>query len=194
MRAFLLASVLGLALAGQARAEVFGLSMGEPLAGHKVVETNRSGVSLLQSVPKPHPLFTSYWVDATKGQGLCRINAYSNVYEMDGYGDRAREAYDRLVKALTAKYGAGVAEEEVRAGGEVMKQPQFFTMGLQTGDRVHKTTWMREVDSTLPAELRAVVLRIEADDFNTPFLRVTYEFSNFLACHAEQEASTAEVL
>jgi hypothetical protein len=174
------------ALATGARAEAFGLRMGDPIAKYGVKEVRSPTHALLLKVPNPHSEFEDYLVLHAPAHGICGVLGLGRDHASDASGADARASYDALKADLTAKYGAGESSERIAEGAIWAGEGEWAT-SLQR-ERTHETVWAPEAGSRLPPGLRGVELAVKATGPSTTYLQLMYQFANHADCTRVTEA------
>lgn len=132
------ACICALAFSLSAQAGPFGLEMGQPLSE---LDVKSSGPKVrLNSVPKPHPDFTTYGVWASDKTGVCKIKAFSESFDDDKYGNSVRDAMLRYVDAFDEKYGSHEKVDFLRDGA-LWSGPGEWVMAIKQNERVYGFYW-----------------------------------------------------
>ena len=150
----------------------FGIEYGGELP-ESAEQTERTGLYRVPSPPKPHSLMEGYTVHYTPETGVCRIRSYSKTFENDKYGTQAKEAYDRLARALNKKYGPKGDKWEELQSGALWNEPDEFARSLIDGDRNHSRWFQPQAGSN--DEFNYVQVKINALDSSRTYVSLIYQ-------------------
>lgn len=176
----------------------FGLRLGMPMAElrHSVPSMHPvQGTQAFETatVPRPHSDFESYIILATARQGLCKVVGIGKSTMNDAYGEQLRSIFDRLVAALTEKYGEPQRLDNLRAGS-IWNEPRDWMMSLRQNERTLFVLWPQQGQDSVGPGVRGVVLEARATSSNSGYVRLTYEGMNFRACQTELQSSDKDAL
>lgn len=102
----------------------FGIELYSPIHGYEVV-TDIGQLKYAIIAPKPHPVFTSYIVQATPTLGIVWVKGNSDFRSVDAFGNTLRTEVDRIADQLALKYGRGRKTDFILSGA--------LWMSLNTG-------------------------------------------------------------
>ncbi|MCB1032498.1 MAG: hypothetical protein KDD47_01530 [Acidobacteria bacterium] len=114
-------------------------------------------------------------------QGLCRIQATSEVIPSDGRGRPLRDRFDRLLERLWEVYGHPEVIDRLSAGSAWAGEDAWM-VALYERDRVLMTLWSEDQGSEVPAGVKRIVLSARALKPEEGFLSLDYFFSNWERC------------
>ncbi|WP_152530046.1 hypothetical protein [Agrobacterium tumefaciens] len=186
---------LSLLTASSAWGGPFGVNKGDKIQNYPAAIDRGDQMYGLPNVPKPHPLFTSYSVEAADGVGICRIHASSEPFDDDRFGIAAKQRYGEVRDQLVAIYGKGGGTDgEFIRDGALWDGPEEFVMALKQNERVHQTWWSQENGAKLKDGIKSIALAIKALNGSTSMLVIQYAFDNEQECRQAAEAASKSAL
>lgn len=184
MRSILISSVFLAFLAPLGvQAGPFGVEMGSTVDNYELekAETKFS----FRSVPKPHPMFTTYSGWHSPSHGICRVLAITETIKNDSFGSESRNKFDQVKKALVEKYGPA-QELEGLMPGSIWDEPRDWTMSVYKNERTHAADWTNpRADGEEYSLIQLWVVGLSSDD---SAIVLEYRSKDFEACNAEIEA------
>ena len=169
-------------------AQPFGLQMGMPL---KNVGGNPElvyGNYKTNVVPKPHSAFDSYLLTIGPTSGLSWIKANGKKYPR--YGSAFQEPFHELRGKLESAYGKHLITHEPMPDNVINMSENLMT-GLPKVVAILSANWSPEFGSSLPANLKQVLLTVRSFDDDgslmseSAWLSLEYTFVNYDICCAE---------
>lgn len=182
----------GLLLSNFALAGPFGLEMGttlEKLQKQFSVEQKEPFRYQLSGVPQPHATFYRYTIVLTPAQGLCKVQAISDVIRTSAYGEGLREEFGRIEGALTTKYGSSNKRFDALKPGSIWREPRDWMMSLLKKER-HLSIFWSVGTTPLPDNISGIMLQGHAATQEAAALSLAYEFTNWAECAATMKAAT----
>lgn len=168
-----------------ATAGPFGVDMGMPLdeLGTPVTEIS-AGMFHFEKLPKSHPAFEGYIVQATPNQGVCWIKAIGVDIATSEDGTEFVAAFEEMRAKLQRTYGM---HDVTRLLDEdsIWSEPEDFMAGILADERLYVAHWSDDYGSDLEAPLIQVGLMAEATNNVTGYYTVEYYFENHELCDAE---------
>ena len=149
----------------------FGIEYGGELPkGAQALQT--AGMYRVTEPPKPHSLFEGYTVQYTPETGVCWIRGYSITFENDKYGNKVKEAYNKLALVLNEKYGPkGDTWEELEPNA-LWDEPDEFARSLIAEDRSH-LRWFKPT-ANKNTDFDYVQMKIYGLDSTSTYLDLQY--------------------
>ncbi len=178
--------------AGTAAAGPFGLEKGQPKASVDA-EPQGGQIYRLKTVPKPHPTFVQYSLQIGEKTGLCRINAGSEMFKNDSFGNEARRTFDAVKDQLVSVYGHADDQQFLRSGA-LWDEDNEWVMSISQNERVHSVWWTDSKGSKLKDGLRSVALFVGASGRDTSWVMIQYIFENADDCKAEADKAATDSL
>lgn len=175
----------------EAKSGPFGFEMGmsaeeiKALVKSPAMQEARSFM-MFSTVPKPYQGFENYLVMAGARSGLCKISAVGEV-KSNSFGHQVDDRFNQLAAALRKKYGAPQTQMNGPIPGSIWNAPNDYMMGLLKEERIVAMIWNSE-KAKLPDGLSSIVLEANGVSSDTANVRVSYSFSNFDQCLAEEKA------
>jgi hypothetical protein len=145
----------------------FGLEMGmslEQIGGNP--KEMMKGAYELKTVPKPDPAFETYIVEVAPKGGLYRITAMGKRIPTDFNGTEVMIEFKDMEKKLEASYGEHLREYSKRG-------------------RDSRARWEPMYRSSLPSDLKFVVLLTKPATKDGGRIIIEYSFTNRESCEAE---------
>jgi hypothetical protein len=176
-----------------ARDGPFGIAIGEPLADLHAVFLHEQGYAENASYQVPHPPkpnadFPLVEVVGFPATGVCEIAAFSNRFEADPSGEKAKAFVDRTAELLKAKYGPeDVKEDDCEDSDAECSQTWTFEL-LE-----HRATYAYIWRSLPPARyggISRMLTTILTKSASSPVAVVLYN-SNTKACNDALDAVSA---
>ena len=166
----------------------FGLEFGQALPEEAEKAEPRPGAQGCYAVeaPSPYPEFESYFVTYHETTGVCGIIAVGKTYEYDKWGSAVKSSYEKLITALSKKYG-NVRRFELLIPGSPWDDADEFARSIDKNQRVHQATW--EIETEEPASTSQIVLSVDANRSDTS-LYIFYGSSDFSKCVTAIEEET----
>ena len=164
----------------------FGMSKGMTLEELKK-QGNFSSSGAFQyeanTIKSGHPDFELYIATLTPEHGLCKIGAASKDIQTSDFGTELENKYNRLVEAMSEKYGAPKNYNFLKEGS-IWKERRYWMMSLLKKERTLRAYWTSPEQVNLPDSIKA----IEVDTLpllttSKGYITITYEFNNANACH-----------
>lgn len=168
-----------------------GLAMGVPvdvMVGQlKFTPSNADNPNIYSGTPpKPAPGFDSYFVLATKEQGVCRIGAIAPVDVVNGSGDQIKSETDRIAEMVEMKYGKPTKKYDLALEDVYQRNPEFFMLGLKEDSVTYSYSWVQHPGTaTFPNDLAEIEVTAMAVELNKGWVRLLYTFTNDKACNVE---------
>lgn len=180
---------LALLSAGQAAiAGPFGVDMGMKVEKLGEPESILStGYYHFATMPKSHPAFEGYVVQATPEQGVCWIKAVGLDIPTNEDGTELRAGFEEMRVKLQRVYGKHDMTNHLDPES-IWNEPEDFMAGILFDERVYIADWSSEYGSTLDDNLIKVGLLAEATENTIGYYSVEYYFENHELCDAEVEA------
>lgn len=179
--------LLAATTANTAQAGPFGVDMGMPLDGLGKPESELStGYYHFVSLPKSHPAFEGYVVQATPRQGVCWIKAVGLDIPTNEDGTELKAGFEDMRGKLQRIYGQH-DRVDVLDPDSIWNEPEDFMAGILFDDRVYLADWSESYGSTLPDNLIKVGLLAEATENTIGYYTVEYYFENHELCDREIE-------
>ena len=133
--------------------------------------------------PKPAPGFGSYFVVATKEQGVCKIMALADVNVVNASGDQIKSETDRIAEMVELKYGKPTKKYDFASQDVYRRNPQFFMMALKEDAVTYAYDWTVKPNSAgLSNDLAEIEVMAMASRIDSGIVRLQYTFTNFNAC------------
>lgn len=160
----------------------FGIGMGtdvSTLPGCAAI-AEHPGRYECSDVPRPHPDFKKYVVEAPPGVGACWIQSVSDPILESGYGFALRAFADRLSEEISLKYGSAKKLEFVMPKS-VWSDSRYRLKAISVGDAMYAYTWpsLKKQPVAGVSNLN-VSVRASGNDGGYLFLRL--EFQNNAKC------------
>lgn len=169
----------------------FGIEVGSPATDFK--ECQRQGdVLRCRTVPKVHPAFERYDLRFSDETGVCQVGGIGKTIKNDAYGTALRQAADELARQIESKYGAGFKKYDFLASGSIWDDPDDWTMGLTQNERVYAYFWSAEDGYEPRDHVQQLAVTVNGLDRSDGWVQVVFEFDNFEACKAEEDAKQAD--
>jgi hypothetical protein len=171
-----------------ADAQAFGIKMGQKAAsleGAVEQKENRGRATrqyVLKTVPLPNSEFESYLATETTRQGICKVSGIGKTHVSDRFGFSIRRAFDELDSALTARYGEATGAYDFLHAGSIWSEADEFAMSLRRDERSLTKIWEPSGEA-----ISAIMLDAKAVSSSDTYLTLSYEFTNFDACVAENK-------
>lgn len=164
-----------------------GLSQGMTLAelqkqGPFIASAGGPSFYKSSTLAKGHPEFETYMAILTPEHGLCKLQAVGKVGASDAYGSALRSKYERLITALTEKYGKPSDKFNFLKAGSMWKESQYWMMSLYKNQRILLTSWHKSEKLRLPDSLESIQVEASAKDSDKGYVSLSYEFSNVTEC------------
>lgn len=156
-------------------------TLGEPVS---VLST---GYYHFTALPKSHPAFEGYVVQATPGQGVCWIKAVGLDIPTNEDGTELKAGFEEMRVKLQRVYGKHDMTNHLDPDS-IWNEPEDFMAGILFDDRVYIADWSADYGSTLDDKLIKVGLLAEATENTIGYYSVEYYFENHELCDAEVEA------
>ncbi|WP_459575134.1 hypothetical protein [Cupriavidus sp. 8B] len=141
---------------------------------------------ILETVPKPYPLFEGYGL-VFGSPGLCKVAGIVTNLQTDSGGFAARQRIDTLANELEARYGKPKKSDFLMAGS-IWKEPQEWVTALRKQERVYAYYWLRSSGAKLPADIESIAISTKADQRDQVQVTLNYEFTNFSQCVKDMKA------
>ena len=170
----------------------FGIAMGQSAEDLEGKET-KVGWYEISSVPKPHSMFNTVMVQATKSNGVCFVKGISDSFPSDSNGLAAIIQADKIKRQLDGKYGRS-KELAFLVPGSIWNEPEDWMMAMLKGERRQAWEWAGPSTELDRHSLDSVALGITAVATDEVSLYVEYYFKNSKKCDAELEALEATAL
>lgn len=169
----------------------FGVTMGTPIASYPtcVKVADQPGFYKCASVPKPHPAFEAYVLQAFPETGVCYIKAIGKNISDGGSGVQTKLAMAELSGQITAKYGTAPKLYDFNNSG-TFDEPQYWVLSLKEKSRTYGDMWT----FAPPTEtgVATITLSAVALDTSTTFIAAEFEFSNNTRCDKIVKAKGAD--
>ena len=175
--------VLLVLVAALVAAGPFGLEMGMTLDEVRQACGGRQPVSyggdLYMIEPEAvHPAFCVYMVRISESVGLYLVLASTEKTVSVMTGEIIRSHFVSLKDALCLTYGNCRVIDELAAGSVFTKESEWM-VALAAGERKLQALWNRGVPSSLPDNMRQIVLAVSSVSSFEARLSVSYTFANF---------------
>lgn len=181
--------LMGASNASAETPSAFGISMGEPVSALTIVKPGRSKASYLVKPTTPNAEFEAYMVFTSKKQGVCKVVGIGRDHASDRFGADTQSAFKSLRTALAGKYGNSKDFDFIKSGAKWTK-PGEWAMAIQQNERTLSSFWEKDQKSKIPVGL-TVMLQAKSTSPDTSHVLLSYEFPNFKACSAENDAANA---
>lgn len=163
----------------------FGVEMGMPLAELGTPEGEISpGMYHFEKLPKSHPAFEGYIVQATPDQGVCWIKAIGVDIPTNEDGTEFVAAFEEMRSKLQRIYGAHDITRLLDENS-IWSEPEDFMAGILNDERLYVAHWSQDYGSDLEPPLIQIGLMAEATNNETGYYTVEYYFENHELCDAE---------
>lgn len=172
----------------------FGLYMGMKLnqLDAQPLE-NALGKYILKSVPKPHSSFGTYVVQVGNNSGLSWIKAIGKDIATSVYGIELITAFNQMRTKLDNTYAKGELTD-VLLPESIWDEPKDWMASLIRKERILMCIWDASKGARLKNNLTSIALGANANDTDSGFLFLEYEFSNNDQCDKEIAAEEDSVL
>ena len=170
----------------KAQGQAFGVAMGDPASKYSAVSTG-TRFQFKIKVPQPNSEFEFYLAIATPETGICKVSGIGKDRE-NKYGTEVKSAYDQLTAALTGRYGNAKSFDFLRPGA-IWDGPDEFVWSIYKDERVLSAFWTRGDGASLPSNISAIGLSVEAVNASAAYISLGYEFANFDRCGAIRKSS-----
>lgn len=174
----------------------FGLSMGMSLNLVKITCGGREPVlikdGIYRIVPaKQHPYFENYyaWIDPVKG--LNYIKAIGKDIETSSYGIDVKSKFSYLEDGISKTYGK-CQRTDYLMYDSIWDEPRDWMSALKNDDRYLFSIWDASTNATLKDSITSIFLSAEAEDSNTGYIILEYEFKNHDEVQKEKESKDLE--
>lgn len=159
----------------------FGVTMGSPIAEYPscVKVSDHPGFYKCANLPKPHPSFEWYMVQAFPATGVCFVKGVGKDIADGGDGVQTKSAMLALAAQITAKYGLAPKVIDVN-NSAVFTEPQYWVMSLKQKSRTYGDLW--EFASPTSTGVASIALVAGASDSSTTYVSAEFEFSNNDRC------------
>lgn len=155
----------------------FGFSFGQSLPENAdPIQAFQGGYSV--ESPSPFPEFESYAVMYSESTGVCKIYGFGKTYEDDEWGLQVKKSYEKLITALSKKYGS-VRRNEFLRSGALWDEPHEFSKSIDKNERSHQAIW--EIETEDPTSTSEILLSVVADWEDT-WLYIHYKSQDFSKC------------
>ena len=162
----------------------FGVRVESLNAGDRDPE---SGVSVLNSAPKPSSQFPTVAVISYPKTGVCEVRAISADFDSDSYITSASAFVDQVAGALDSRYGKGT---KVAGCTGYSCESEYKIQGIESGGAWYGYEWAAG-KTPLPSNVKKINLYVTHAEFNNSSVRLDYQFNNIEACDAASKAAKA---
>ena len=142
--------------------------------------------------PKPHPAFSTYFLQHSPTYGVVWIKGISPPFENDAYGTNLRVAFERVSGQLQSRYGPP-RKVDILVHDGLWPEPRDWIMSLLQNERSFFHTWER-AKASLPEDLDTVFLGILAHSSTDASLIVEYSSTSFDEAEQEADSSLSDLL
>jgi hypothetical protein len=170
----------------------FGIAFYSRLEDLANVQKMQFGIYSVEP-PSPHPLFTTYLVRATSSLGIVWIKGIGPDIENDAFGNATITAVDRVKDQVSLRYGTPEKLEGLLPGS-TWEDPQYWTAGLASNERVYAYSWKRPEIDSLPEDIASVFVSALARDFSTTAVILEYSSTKITDADAEEEKEMSNLL
>lgn len=160
-------------------AEPFGIVKGTPI--EKLETSDIGNKVILDSVPKPHPLFDLYLVWTSDSTGVCMVTAMSKEFDNDRFGANVRSEFEKISTALKGLYGDPERIDFLKSGG-IWDDPDEWVMSIRQNERVFGDVFENVRQTDAGSNLTGLEMQISAFASDTSVIRLQYQFDNFEEC------------
>lgn len=143
--------------------------------------------------PKPHPGFSTYYVQHSPTYGVVWIKAISPPFEADAYGTNMRAALERVSGQLQNRYGAP-RKVDVLVHDALWPDSRDWVMSLLQNERSFFHVWERAKIPSLPEDLDTVFLGVLAHNTSDSSVILEYSSIHFEAAEQEADSSLSDLL
>lgn len=190
---FTVMAVLKATLAASAPAHAeggaFGFEFGQALPADAVpVQTITGG--FLVKAPNPYPEFEQYAVRYSDRTGVCEIFGFGRGYANDDWGFEIKSAYEKLIGALSKKYGDFIRSEFILPDSTFDKENEF-AISIHMNERFHKATW--SFKSPPEGGVSEILLGVTSV-FSTTRLYIHYRSYDHDTCMSAIDEASADAL
>ena len=155
----------------------FGLDFGQALPEKtEPVQGIQGGYSV--EAPSPFPEFESYAVKYSEATGVCMIFGFGKTYEDDEWGIQVKGSYEKLITALSKKYGSPRRNEFLRSGA-LYDESDEFSRSIDKNQRSHQAIW--EIEGEDPTSTSEILLSVNANWTDT-WLYIHYASQDLSKC------------
>lgn len=171
----------------------FGLDIGMPLSELPSSEAiNDEGWIRLKTIPKPHSLVETVFVQGYPETGVCMIKGVGFTNEDDKMGSKGRAIHEEFVEQLKTKYGEPTRNVD-RCFSNYCSS-EYWTMELKSGERLYMTTWDGTKAHPLPENIEQIGVIVSALDIDSTYVAVEYYGKNSTQCDAMKKNKGAKSL
>lgn len=173
------------AIALPAQAEPFGITKGARLGDLPVVaKVDGYGLYGIYQVkaPKPDSAMTTYEVELALSTGVCKVTATGVLHANDESGTVIRDVYRQYKADLTRQYGDSKEYDFVQTWSKLTALDQS-ALAFSNHQRVLFSRWNGE-STSMPADIKSIELRVQANAAHETYMTVTYFFSNYDVCQS----------
>lgn len=164
--------------------QAFGVEMGQDvttIGNYQKIGTNLYSVE----VPQPHSEFERYVVRATDSHGVCVVRGIGKDHPNDRFGTSVRKAFRSIESVLENNYGSFLKNDFLRRGA-LWGDSNEWVMSLRQNERVFQSVWDNEENSTLPENIKSIILQVNATSSSSSWIALQYTYANVDQCDEEQ--------
>jgi len=186
-----LAALLGSILvssAALAQSEApFGIPMGtsiEKLQAMGAKYNSRGTYLILHPAADAHSKFDTYYIQASKNQGVCYMLGYTPDITSDNKGTQIKEQFASLMADVKSIYGTSEDIDRLHQDSPYTKDTQWMLAALKN-DQWLVSHWSKDRGSVLPDNITDVSLDIVIDSETQGAVSESVTYANYDACTAE---------
>lgn len=169
----------------------FGIRFFSPVSDYTVVDQLQQGKAEI-APPNAHPLFTHYYVQASRDLGVVWIKAISDPIANDRFGHALTSLVDRISSQLSQKYGEG-DKMDFLFEGSIWNEPQDWSGGLEAKERFYNYNWSYPESKELPDDIASIFVGAIVIDGNG-YAVIEYSSSRLQEAEAEAERAQSALL
>jgi hypothetical protein len=141
----LLLGILALLSPGSVQAQTdgpFGVTMGSQISRYPGCEPAPTPAwYACTSLPKSHPSFDGYQIQAHPVTGVCYVKAVGKRIDRDPYGIRLRSEIETLATQIMQTYGRHSEIVDHLVPNSIWKDPERWMIAVQQGQRNFSYEW-----------------------------------------------------
>jgi hypothetical protein len=163
----------------------------EDLDADIAARDSETGLTVLDSAPRPSTQFETIAVVSFPETGVCEIRASSSNFENDPNIVFASSFVEEVAAALKTKYGE--AKKNIGCTG-YRCESDFKLQGIQDGSYWYQYKWESSKSVKLPNRIADIYLTVQHAEFNNSTVRLDYVFDNKSVCEAAAKMAKASAL
>lgn len=157
----------------------FGVTMGSDISTYSTcVKSDKPTFYTCRSLPRRHPEFESYVIQAATNIGVCRVKGIGRTVSSNSFGSKLKSTAKELSEQIALTYGQPKFHDEVMTGS-MWNEPEDWMMANVRGELVYGYWWE---DSNMPNNVKSIFLSAEALNLQSGILIVEFSFENAEQC------------